>query len=298
MKACLTVLILLSSLLKLCAQSPVTPEDRKKANEAYIASNWVVSTSLYKSIAEKEPKNWNARMRWGVSLTSLDKSKEARPVLEEAVKLNPNGQTLFALASAHARMKNVNLAFETLKKATINGFNQLSIFEADLGFNSLKSDTQYAGAKDLIMRNINPCHYNELNHQFDFWLGEWDVKNTAGQFAGSSKIERMLGECIIFENWTSAPPQSYAGKSINLYNSTTKKWMQTWFDDKGGVIEFINGEFTDNKMVFVTQPDSNKMVTRLTFYNLEQDHVRQHFETSTDGTTWTTTVDLHYHRKK
>lgn len=278
----------------------VTPDDRKKANEAFTANQWAEAVKLYKAIAEKEPQNWNARMRWGISLTASNQANGAVLVLGEAVKLNTNGQTLYALACAHAQLKNAEQAFATLDKAVANGFSQLATFETDPGFSALKTDARYAKSKELLNRNIYPCQYNELNHQFDFWLGEWEVKNVAGQFAGSSKIERMLGECIILENWTSAPPQTYSGKSINLYNSATKKWMQTWFDDKGGLIEFIDGEFKDNKMVFVTRPDptQNNQVTRLTFYNLEQDHVRQQFETSTDGTNWTTTIDLHYFRLK
>jgi tetratricopeptide (TPR) repeat protein len=299
MKSSISFLIVLLSISGF-AQSTVTPEDRKKANEAFTASKWTDAIALYKAIAEKEPQNWNARMRWGISLTSSNNPKDAVPVLEEAVKLNTNGQTLYALSSAYAGLKNADQAFVTFEKAVANGFSQLTSFEADAGFNSFKNDSRYEKAKGLLKRNVYPCLYNELNHQFDFWLGEWDVRNVAGQFAGSSKIERMLGECIIFENWTSAPPQSYSGKSINLYNNITNKWMQTWFDDKGAVVEFINGEFKDNKMIFITRPNptQNNQVTRLTFYSLEPDHVRQQFETSTDGTNWATTIDLHYFRVK
>jgi hypothetical protein len=102
---------------------------------------------------------------------------------------------------------------------------------------------------------------------------------------------------VIYENWTSAPPQNYAGKSFNLVNATTGKWMQTWVDDKGAVIEFIDGEYKDNKLVFITKPDANNQITRLTFFNMEPNLVRQLFEVTTDnGKTWATTTDLYYNR--
>jgi hypothetical protein len=92
-------------------------------------------------------------------------------------------------------------------------------------------------------------------------------------------------------------PNLYSGKSFNLFNASTQKWMQTWVDDKGGLLEFINGEYKDNRMVFVTLPDAQKQITRLTFYNLGPKLVRQHFETTKDdGKTWTTTTDLQYNR--
>ncbi len=123
------------------------------------------------------------------------------------------------------------------------------------------------------------------------------MRSTTNQPAGKSKIEILLNDCVILENWTSAPPNLYAGKSFNLYNGATKKWMQTWVDDKGGVLEFIDGGYKDNKMVFVTRPDTQNQITRLTFYNMNPNLVRQLFEvTKDDGKTWTTTTDLYYNR--
>ena len=219
--------------------------------------------------------------------------------MEEAVRAGNNGQTKYYLGSAHAKDRNKNKAFQWLDSALANGFVQLTVFESDPGFTALKSDTRYAVYHERFLRGIYPCRYSAEARQFDFWIGEWDVKNTQGQPAGKSKIELLLGDCIIFENWTSALPNIYTGKSFNLYNTIRKKWMQTWVDDKGAVIEFIDGEYKDNKLTFITKPDEQQQITRLTFHNLNPDLVRQHFEvTSDNGKTWTTTTDLYYSRLK
>jgi len=34
-----------------------------------------------------------------------------------------------------------------------------------------------------------PCNANPKHNEFDFWIGEWDVKSPTGQPAGKSKIE-------------------------------------------------------------------------------------------------------------
>jgi tetratricopeptide (TPR) repeat protein len=292
----LTSLLLSISIASL-AQTPVTQEDRQKANSFYIAGDWANAITAYKKIADAEPQNFNARTRLGASLTQSGMAKEAIQPLEDAVKLGNNNQSMYYLASAYAANHQPELAFQWLEKAATNGFALPSVLDNDKGFAALKADPRYAGAREGILRNVYPCRQAAKSREFDFWLGEWDVKNVLGQPAGKSKIELMLGDCVILENWTAAPPFLYDGKSINLYNPATQKWMQTWVDDKGGLLEFINGEYKDNKMVFVTLPDPKNQVTRLTFYNLSPDLVRQQFETTTDnGKTWKTTTDLNYHR--
>jgi len=65
------------------------------------------------------------------------------------------------------------------------------------------------------------------------------------------------------------------------------------------VLEFVDGEYKDNKLTFVTKSNAQHQITRLTFYNLKPELVRQVFEVTTDdGKTWTTTTDLYYHRIK
>ena len=62
------------------------------------------------------------------------------------------------------------------------------------------------------------------HHQFDFWVGEWQVVPTAGGLPqGASHIEKELGDCVIWENWKSLG-NPYAGKSYNVYNTSLKRW--------------------------------------------------------------------------
>ncbi len=280
-------------------QSPITAEDRQKANSFYVAADWANAVTAYKKIADAEPQNWNARTRLGASLTAKGMAKEAINPLEEAVKIGNNNQSMYYLASAYAANRQPDQAFQWPEKAVANGFALLTVFDEDKTFAGWKSDVRYTKVREGIFRTVYPCRYAEKSREFDFWLGEWEVKNVQGQPAGKSKIEAILGDCIIFENWTSALPNIYSGKSFNLYNPTMQKWMQTWVDDKGGVIEFLNGEYKDGKMVFVTRPDTSNQITRLTFHNMGPDLVRQHFEiTKDDGKTWSTTIDLSYHRIK
>jgi hypothetical protein len=280
-------------------QSTISSEDRQKANAFYSASDWHNAAIAYQKIADAEPQNWNARTRLGASLIANGKAKEAVRPLEDAIKIGKNNQSMYYLACAYASLNQPEQAFEQLQQATNNGFALLTVFDDDKSFGKLKSDPRYSKGRDGIVGNVYPCRKSEKSREFDFWIGEWDVKNLQGLPAGKSKIEIILGDCVILENWTSALPNLYSGKSFNLYNPTTKKWMQTWVDDKGAVTEFINGEYKDDKMVFVTLPNPQNAITRLTFHKITNDQVRQLFETTKDdGKTWTTSIDLMYHRVK
>lgn len=139
------------------------------------------------------------------------------------------------------------------------------------------------------------------SQQFNFWIGEWKVYNQQGQQSGTSKIEQILNECVILENWTDYFGNK--GKSFNFYNSETKQWQQTWVDDKGSVTEFINGKYIDNAMRFQSSrpimSNGKKGIRRLTFFKISDNEVRQFGEVSTDkGKTWKTEYDLKYIREK
>jgi len=147
-----------------------------------------------------------------------------------------------------------------------------------------------------------PCNTNPSYRQLDFWIGEWDVYGLNGKKAGDSKIEMILDSCIILENYKTANG-NYSGKSFNTYNVTTKQWQQTWVDNVGGTLEYLEGRYENNQMTFLTKPfnfsKDTIAIRKLSFYNLASDKVRQHFEITKDnGVTWKTEYDLEYRRRK
>jgi hypothetical protein len=151
-----------------------------------------------------------------------------------------------------------------------------------------------------------PCTIDKVYRQFDFWIGNWEAFGPKGNKAGDSKISVILDSCIILEEWTSANKVSgltYTGKSFNTYNSQTKQWQQTWVDNVGGNTHYENGKFETDKIIFETAPyalsKDTMGISRLTFFNLNKDKVRQLGELSKDnGKTWAVQFDLEYRRKK
>jgi len=58
--------------------------------------------------------------------------------------------------------------------------------------------------------------------------------------SGNSKIELILQDCVVQENWKSLS-SPYAGQSYNIYNATLKRWEQYWVDNVGGNVLFYGG---------------------------------------------------------
>jgi hypothetical protein len=142
-----------------------------------------------------------------------------------------------------------------------------------------------------------PCATAAERHQFDFWIGDWDVTTQGGTPVGSSVVQSVSGGCALLENWTSN--RGGHGKSLNTYNPARHQWQQFWIGQAGGVGEYRSSEFDGKSLAFFIRDDADSLaVQRLTFTPIDSATVRQHSEASKDGgKTWSTQYDFYYHRK-
>jgi hypothetical protein len=148
-----------------------------------------------------------------------------------------------------------------------------------------------------------PCTAPEL-HQFDFWVGEWDLTWPAqGQTpagTGTNRIEKILGDCVIQENFAAAGPQALIGQSVSTYSVREKAWRQTWVDNQGEYIS-LSGGFKDGEMSLTQRgvgPNGTPRLARMTYLNIKPDSFDWHWESSFDGgKTWKLNWNVHYQRK-
>lgn len=84
---------------------------------------------------------------------------------------------------------------------------------------------------------VGPCD-DEAYKQFDFWVGTWDVFDTAGVKQGRNVITKEEGGCLVLEKWTSVSGSK--GQSYNVYNPDTDTWRQLWVSN-GTLIDYIGG---------------------------------------------------------
>ena len=145
-----------------------------------------------------------------------------------------------------------------------------------------------AAALQNVAPQTAPCS-DEAHHQFDFWVGRWDVYDAAGKLVAHSLIEPVYG-CGIRENWM--PLGKPGGGSLSIYVPAEKRWEQFWIDSSGSRAMFSGG-WTGKAMV-ITGKWGGPLV-RMSYSKTGDGFVRQRGEQSTDhGKTWSPTFDFRY----
>jgi tetratricopeptide (TPR) repeat protein len=274
-----------------------------EANAAFAAQDWSKAARLYQGLVKEHPEVPRLWIRLAEAQQQLGRPDQALQTIEDGLKAGvPPAFAEYVIAAIYAQKNEKEKAFEHLKAALDNGYNRPEQFDEDQRLASLRGDARFPALKKQARHNLRPCADTPENRQFDFWLGEWNVETTQGGVpAGESRIELILGDCVVQENWQSNG-NPYSGKSYNTYNAALKRWEQYWVDNSAGNIFFYGG-LKDGAMDYWTdeipQPAGPPLKRHLQFFQLGPDKVRQFSQGSTDGgKTWKPEYDFTYVRKK
>jgi len=119
----------------------------------------------------------------------------------------------------------------------------------------------------------------DYHKQFDFWVGEWVVYDTAGTKLGENNIVKLEDNCILNEHWKGA--KGSTGRSYNYFDLSDSTWNQLWIDNQGGSL-VLKGKAEDNKMVLQSKLIKGKKVdwyrNRITWTNNDDGSVTQFWE--------------------
>lgn len=277
----------------------VTNAALTKEAEAHIAAqDWANAIKAYEIITQSEPANGRAWNQLGYALHQSGDYQRAAAAFQRAAD-NGSPVAVYNLACAYAKLNDKDRAFTWLKRALTSGLPAAAGFQRDPDFASLREDARYTELAKLAIKLNQPCLQKPEYRQFDFWVGDWDVKNAQGQLLGTNTIERVVEGCLLVENWTGALGGS--GKSFNFFDAAKGKWHQTWVGFQGGILQ-LDGEYKDGALHYTgatRYTAGQETLERLTFFNLGPDRVRQLHEQSTDaGKTWNIAFDGYYFRKK
>lgn len=154
----------------------------------------------------------------------------------------------------------------------------------------------------LAAQGAPPGCRTPMHRQFDFWIGDWTVTDSAGKTVyGRNRITNEEDGCAIHEHWTSAGNPVTTGQSLNGYDFLTKGWSQDWIGSGGDVLH-LRGGLRDGKMVLEGEgltPAGAKIMHRA-IWSLEPDgRVRQFWVTSANGgATWDPFFDGWYRKER
>jgi len=300
----LVVLALVAVLgsMPLMARGQTSSAAKSEADQYFSAQDWEHAAKAYQAITASDPSDGQAWFKLGLSLQSAGKNEEAIPAYQKALDtgFQPNVAPMIRLARIYAALGKTDQSLEWLSKAADTGFVPPGVLKTSTEFDSIRDNSRFKELYERVLKAAEPCKNSPEYRQFDFWVGEWNVQNPLGQPAGTSSIQQILNDCIVFENWTGQG--GYTGKSFNLYNKVTGKWEQIWVDSMGAITKYEGQLVKDGVLEYhygSKEADGSTMQHRLTFFKLGPDRVRQFSETSVDdGKTWSTEYDLTYIRKK
>jgi hypothetical protein len=140
-----------------------------------------------------------------------------------------------------------------------------------------------------------PCSSAE-HRQFDFWLGEWEVRGPAGRVVGTNRISRVYGGCVLHEQYDTG--RGYSGSSFNVYDAGRKRWHQTWVDTSGVLLQ-LDGGLLDGRMVLEGETiglNGAKTRHRITWTPNPDGSVRQLWESTDAAGGWVVAFDGLYTR--
>ena len=160
------------------------------------------------------------------------------------------------------------------------------LFIALLPFGALAQTTGDAAADG--QSTASPCETDVRFREFDFWVGEWDVRDGQGTLQGKNSITRQEKGCVLVEQWQGV--RGSTGMSINYLDRITDEWVQIWHAAGGYQID-IRGRLTDDGMLLrgtIHYIGTNRTAPfRGLWTPLPDGRVRQFFEQSSDdGATW------------
>ena len=139
-----------------------------------------------------------------------------------------------------------------------------------------------------------------MHRQFDFWVGEWNVTDSARtKVMGRNSVTSEDSGCTIHEHWVAGGSVPNTGQSLNAYDASTRQWGQDWVGSGGDVLH-LRGGLRNGAMVLEgegTSPEGRPLTQRVTWALKPDGRVRQFWETSADGgRTWTVAFDGWYAR--
>ena len=155
------------------------------------------------------------------------------------------------------------------------------------------------GASTLAAQQSPPGCRDAARRQFDFWLGRWEVTDSAGATVyGTNDITSEEAGCLVHEHWIGS--RGGSGQSLNYHDPHRQVWQQDWVGSGGENLHLI-GRLENGAMVLEGDaPDQAGVMAhhRAMWIPQPDGRVRQYWRSTTDGgRTWAMVFDGWYRKK-
>ncbi|MBL8176472.1 MAG: hypothetical protein JNK48_17485 [Bryobacterales bacterium] len=275
--------------LGLASASLLFAVSEPEAEKLFAAQDWKNSAEAYRQLAAQDPSRASHWFRLGVSLQALRQPEESLAALTKARALRYKPPALYIRAAIQlTEARRFDAAIDWLRELTQSGFSPNALDNI-----APLAELRKSGAYQSFRSNQPlPCSAPE-HRAFDFWIGNFEVRNPQGQVAGNNRIEKVLNGCALQERWTSKGGAD-AGRSLTWFDPDIRKWRQTYIAGTGHSQDYI-GEFRNGALHLLhdrAHPDGTRHMLRMTYSLQNAGNVRQFIEESWDaGKTWAVWFD-------
>lgn len=142
------------------------------------------------------------------------------------------------------------------------------------------------------------CRDSAPHRAFDFWVGNWEVRDTEGALQGYNAVAAVQDGCALQEQWQSVTGGT--GQSINYYHPDHGIWRQVWTDAGASIIDIQGGLQGDAMVLSGTiyyLASRKERPFRGRWIPLGDGRVRQFFEEQDESGVWQPWFDGYYRRR-
>ena len=229
-------------LLAICANIAIAqaPNGADPASRAFEEGRWADVITENQRILIGFPEDRLAHLRIAQAQRELGRYEAALQTLDQA-KLVESPPAMVDLERTRnlLALGRQNEAVISLLDADHNALRAHQLLQESADFDSIRDTNQFREVLRNVRARVYPCEQIPEFNQFDFWLGDWEVRTPDGSLAGHNTISKVQGGCAIQEQWRSASGAS--GTSTSFYIPSRDQWRQIWAGSNGTLIDMTGG---------------------------------------------------------
>ncbi len=139
----------------------------------------------------------------------------------------------------------------------------------------------------------SPCAADSSFQRLAFWVGDWEVLDSAGNHYANQLVRAAVDQCVITAEWTGRVGDK--GLNISSYDVSSHDWKQMYVGNQvpsplGVQLRKSDPTYDGPGIRFIPlldAPSGNLNRARVTIIPVSEGRVEQLFESSSDGgSTW------------
>ncbi len=213
---------------------------------AFEEGRWEDVIDEYREILAENPDDRLSWLRIAQAQRELGRHEIALDSLEAAHAVQaPPAMVELERARNLVALGRPDDALGALEAAEHEGLRALDVLENAGDFTPLRDDSRFRQIVRSVRGRVHPCESIPEASEFDFWLGEWEVRAPDGTLAGHNTITKLEGGCAIREQWRGTGGSS--GTSLSFYLPSRDQWRQVWVGSNGTMFD-ITGNWQNGEM--------------------------------------------------